>query len=202
MYAKKPVDIIRINLFGTGCTIAAGLLENPVQKKIQSYLNYNKITLEEVLSDYRHLHWLEIDKVRRWQDFGTDLFVSGLCVTASGFVEFKINSNKRLKVPLSDIYYQYSLFPVYNKQSEQIDVSEKTTARNKLVVVETIIGKTGSLELSTKNFDIEKLLFDFKSIKVADNISYIVLVGMNYEGKKLKLKKPDVLVNGFYALLI
>ncbi|MCG3164576.1 MAG: hypothetical protein POELPBGB_00330 [Bacteroidia bacterium] len=202
MHAETPNDIVRINLFGSGCTIAAGFLENSVYKKLQDYLSSNKLSLEEVLCDYRHLHWLEIDKVRRWQDFGTHLFVSGLFDYTYSFVELKLNKKDKVKIKLSDVYYQYSLFPIYTKEIKRINLSENSTKGKLLVIVETTVGKIGKAEISANNFDITKLLFDFKTVQVNSKIQYNILSELKYEGKKITLKKPDVLVNGFYALII
>ena len=200
MASETTIDTIHINIFGTGCTVVAGFIESSVSEKLNEYMKANQLSLEEVLSDYRNLHWLEIDMVRKWQDFGTSHFVSGLCESAYSFVELKIN-NKKTKLKLSDIYYQRSLFPIYNKRLRNINLTENTSDKNMLIAAETVIGKIGTTQFTTSNFDIEKLVFGFTTVKLNEKISYIILTEMNYDSIKLLLKKPDVLVNGFYVLL-
>jgi len=202
MNEDNSTSTLRLNLFGSGCTIAAGFLENEVYNKLQDYISSNKLTLEEVLSDYRHLHWLEIDKVRRWQDFGTHLFASGLYDYTYSVIELKLNKKDKVKIKLSDVYYQYSLFPIYTKEIKHINLFENNTARKLLVIVETTIGKIGTAEINTDNFDITKLFFDFKTVQLNSKIKYNILSELKYENKKINFKKPDVLVNGYYALMI
>lgn len=202
MDAEPDFDHVLINLFGSGCTIAAGYLENDVMEKLTTYMRANKVSLEEVLSDYRNLHWLEIEKVRKWQHFGIHFFGSGLYDNTYSLVELKVNNKKKLKIAVGDIYHQRSLFPIYNKKIKHISLSENSTEKQMLIITETVIGKTGTARFKVKKFDIEKLLFCFTSVVVNDSINYHILTETYYAEKKLSYSKPDVLVNGFYAMII
>lgn len=43
------MDDVRINLFGTGCSIAAGYLNNEAFEKIAAYRELSNLTMQEVV---------------------------------------------------------------------------------------------------------------------------------------------------------
>ena len=195
------MDDVRINLFGTGCSIAAGHLNNEAFEKIEAYRELNNLTIQEVVSDYRNLHWLELNKIRKWQDFGNKSFTEGLYDSTYSCIEIKIPDKRKQKISLGDIYHQRSLFPIYNKEIKYTDLSKNENALPLLIIAETVIGKTGVAQLKTNSFDIDKMMFLFTSIIISERIKYNILTGIVYDGKQLSFNKPDVLVNGFYTII-
>jgi hypothetical protein len=201
MNANAETDSVLINLFGTGCTIAAGYLDNEALKKLRTYMKETNISLEEVLSDYRNLHWLEIDKVRKWQQFGTYLSASGLYDNPYSFVELRVSNKSKVKIALGDICRQRSLFPIYKKKIKGVDLSGNTTGKSMLIAMESVIGKTGTARFDVPKFYIENIDFRFTSVIINEMITYTILTEVFYAEKKLSFTKPDVLVNGFFALI-
>lgn len=195
------MDDVRINLFGTGCSIAAGYLIPEVSNALFTYANNNNLTLENVLFDYRNLHWLELNKIRKWQDFGNKSFTEGLYDSPYSCIEIKIPDKRKQKISLGDIYYQRSLFPIYDKTINYNDLTINEPKLPLLIIAETVIGKIGVARLKTDNFNIDKMMFSFTSIIISDKIKYNTLTGIVYAGKQLSFTKPDVLVNGFYTVI-
>lgn len=192
---------VRINLFGTGCSIAAGYLEPEVSNALFTYANDNNLALENVVFDYRNLHWLQLNKIRKWQDFGNKSFTEGLYDSTYSCIEIKLPDKRKQKISLGDIYYQRSLFPIYDKTINYSDLSINEHKLPLLIIAETVIGKIGFTRLKTDNFNIDKMMFSFTSIILSEKMKYNILTSILYEGKQLSFSKPDVLVNGFYTLI-
>lgn len=70
-----------------------------------------------------------------------------------------------------------------------------------LIIIETVIGKTGTARFKTEKFDIDKLEFSFTTVAVNERITYSVLSEIIYADKKINFSKSDVLVNGFYSII-
>ena len=196
------MEDISINLFGTGCTIAVGYIPHDDYNKIKAYRKANNLSLEEVISDYKNLLWLDIGYVKKWVHFGTTHNLKGLYDNQYSFIEIKVGNRKRTKILLGDIFYQRSLFPIYNKQIQSIDMSVHQSDLTRIIIVETVIGKIGNVRFVAEKFDIDKMSFSFSDFQIRDHrLEYKILESASYDGKPLIFKNPDVLVNGFFTII-
>lgn len=157
--------------------------------------------MEEVVADYRNLLWLDLKNIRTWSDFGTTFFSEGLYLGPYSFIEIKVSGKRKTKIQLNDVYHQLSLFPIYNKKIEEIDLSGFSKEKPVICIAETVVGNIGNVRFAKENFDIDKMSFSFSHAHISERLDYKILESAHYDGRPLVFKKPDVLVNGFYALL-
>ncbi|MGE0637359.1 MAG: hypothetical protein AB7P01_13025 [Bacteroidia bacterium] len=193
---------VSINLFGTGCTIVCGALQNKYWKKIHQEINKNNLLLEQFMASENNLRYMDFQGLRTWKDISNEFSINGMLNSVSSTIEIKLGDSKKTNIPFREISQQEILFPVY--ASEHINktlVSKSIFHSKRLIMVETEVGKLGTIKFSIPDFNIDKLVFHITDVKVNEVISYTVLGKITYAGKALQATKSDTLVTGFYCLV-
>lgn len=197
----SPATTVSINLIGTGCTIVCGTIKNEHWKKIEKGLIKSNSTLQEFISSENNLRFLELEGMKTWKDIGNEFFLKGMIESTRSIVELKIGDSKKISIPFREILHQEILFSIYSQTRENKDLTDyATTNVRRAIVVETEIGKLGSIKFTTPEFNIDKLVFQITDVKVNKTVAYSILSKITYDGKVLIPVKPDTLVSGFYCL--
>ena len=192
---------VGINLFGTGCTIVCGTIQNEYWKKIQQEISNNNLLLEQFMASENNLRYMDFQGLKTWKDISNEFTISGMTNSISSTIELKLGDSKKTNIPFREISQQEILFPVYaSERTSKTLASESVYNSKRLIMVETEVGKLGTIKFSADDFSTDKLLFHITDVKVNAAISYTVLDKITYAGKALQFAKRDTLVTGFYCL--
>ena len=135
--------------------------------------------------------------IRTVADWGNHLKISGLLDTAHSIIQIQVYRKRRRNINLSEIIRPTTLFPVYNTNMRSIAVE---IDYRMLFIVEKEIGLFLKFAVVDQPFILDKLLFNFTSLKTVDGEDFNILSSLSYENRRLVPINGSGLVCGQYAL--
>ena len=144
--------------------------------------------LENALLNINFFNYLNIKEIQTIQDLKQSTF-GGLINNEKSQVEVWLGRRKLMKLRLENLFYQQTLFPLYQTQFNRIN----DNLRSGLYLEEKEIGNIGIYESKVEKFEIDNLNFHLSEIGFT-GIKYQLLNEISYETNSLQLIKSDTLL--------
>lgn len=187
------VNKLKVDFFGEGISIKKGIFTQELFERMQLTALKLKQPLEEALIDPYFFYALKDKKVKSIEDIG-ETIVNGLTNTHKNRIEIWYQGKKVQKLTINDLNDQYSLFPLFQTITKNIELQNNLG----LYVKYLEIGLIARYELMVDNFSLDNL--EFHLINYDEKI---ILSKVAYENEFMKLKKKETLItyqNGFSIL--
>ena len=193
-------DLVRINLFGTGCAIIRGVLDDKLWLRVQEASARLGASVTLAPFDAEFISVLNDSKIKTLSDFGNVYNVHGLLDNEKSRIEIRINTKKKRNIPFYEFGRSteelFQKFSVKRRKHTNVEDPSRT-----LILVQTGIGLIASYEFQPQRFNLDNLEFNIDDIAVSDEINYSVLSKLIYENKELKNTNDDFLVSGMMAVI-
>lgn len=193
------MDKIKIIFIGIGCRIAKGQFNETLWKKFGEVANIVECPLNEAFFDSSFFDVLNIKEYKLGYDLGNLLQISGLIDSYQSIIEIRVNNRKKRKIHFKELFNEDVLFPLCQTIFSKADYS--AFKENCLTLVEKEIGTIAVYEFESHKFSLDKLLFSLTALNVQNEMKFMVLSKLEYEGTELLIIKSDTLVKERYAIL-
>ncbi len=145
-------------------------------------------SLEDALLNVNFFNYLNIKEIQSLQDLKQSTF-GGLMNNKKSQVEVWLGRRRVVKLGLGNLFYQQTLFPLYQTQFNRINANLKPG----LYLEEKETGNIGIYETKVEKFEINDLKFHLSEIGFT-GIKYQLLNEISFDTNKLKLIKSDTLL--------
>lgn len=151
------MDKIKINLFGESWSLKELQLKNIPLSKFLFHANALKRNLNELLLELSFYEVLNIPEIKSIEDL-PGIGIKGLKNTSRSQLEIWINDKKKLKIYLSALLSQNTIFELYRTEVIELNFEELSEG---LYLFEYEIGLISSYYFISPRFTIDQLKFVF-----------------------------------------
>ena len=193
-------DLVRINLFGTGCAVIRGVLDEALWKRVEETAARLGASVTLAPFDTEFISLLNDKKIKHLSDLGNEINLHGLLDHEKSRIEIRINAKKKRNIP----FHEFGKDPgeLFSKYSIKRELRNPPACpTHSIVLVQTGIGLIASYEFNPSRFDLDKLEFQVDEIPISETMNYSVLSGLSYEGKPLQKSGDDFLVAGMMGVV-
>lgn len=193
-------DLVRINLFGIGCAVIRGVLDDKLWNKIQEASEKLGASVTLAPFDTEFISVLNDQKIKTLSDFGNVQKVKGLLDNEKSRVEIRINARKKRNIAFQNFgKNEGMLFDQFSVKRNKLP--DKADHAHTIILVQNSIGLIASYEFNVQRFNLDTLGFHIEEIAVNENINYSVLSKLTYNNQELPKAKDDFLVSGMMAVI-
>ena len=193
------MDSIKITFFGIGCCIIKGHFDELTWQKFKESAKTIKYPLEDAFFEKAFFKEIKIKEFKKWNDLGNVFRFSGLLNSYQSVIEIKINNKRKAKISFQELFNERFLFPLYNTTLNKIDSLKNAPLC--LTIVEKEIGTIATYKFETENFSFDKIHFTLNSLSIRNDLQFLILSKIEYDGKELCSVKSDTLVRERFALV-
>ena len=194
---NNVIHPVRISLFGTGCKIWVGRFNEPEWENMNNAAGEVNMPLTSAVFSPDFYSRLNNHAIRSVADLGTHFKVSGLLDSNHSIIQIQVYRMRRRNINFSEIIRPTTLFPIYNTNMRNfaVEINNRT-----LFIVEKEIGLFFKFAVVDQSFILDKLLFEFTSLKIAAGENFDMLTSLSYDDRLLIPSNGNSLVCGQYAL--
>ena len=194
---NKGVRPVRISFYGTGCKIWIGKFNQSKWKDLNNAAEKVNMPLTAAVFSPTFYSQLNNSAISTIADLGTHFKVSGLMDSNHSIVQIQVYRKRRRNINFSEILRSTTLFPIYTMSTSRITVDINSRM---LFIVEKEIGLFYKFVVADQFFILDKLAFEFTSLKTVPGEDFNLLSNLSYEDNRLIPSNGNSLVCGQYAL--
>jgi len=194
---NNVIHPVRISLFGTGCKIWVGRFSEMEWEDMNNAAGSVNMPLTLAVFSPAFYSRLNNPAISSIADLGTHFKISGLLDSNHSIIQIQVYRRRRRNINFSEIIRPTTLFPVYNTNIRSIAVEINNRM---LFIVEKEIGLFFKFAVVDQSFVLDKLLFEFTSLRTVAGEDFDMLTSLSYENRLLIPSSGNSLVCGQYAL--
>lgn len=180
----KPLQKLKINLFGELWTLKKVLLNPIEQEYFENIASRLKLPLHQALLDPFFYHHLRLNTIPNIDKLPCKE-VSGLMHNSSHQIEFWVSGKKTEKINIPNLEPSQYLFPLY--QVKNVIVTEINTPG--IYIEQKEKGFIGCYETLVDNFSMDDLNFSLLEIN-----NHLLLDNITHQHAKMVFKKKETLI--------
>ncbi len=190
------MDKVKINLFGESWSLKKLELDYDLKVKVNSLLNRSTNELEKLLLDLSFYEELNVPGIRSIADLpGTS--IKGLENTIKNQIEIWLNGKRIIKIKLTDLFDQNTLFKLYQTEKTIVDFQDMTYG---IYVFDNEIGLTACYQYTTENFEIDQLTFRLLKFQ-NDDVTKEILTSIFWKNQLLTPLRSDTVVTNSNCII-
>lgn len=179
---------LKVKLYGESYKIHRLHIKTEYLLEFQEVADKLREPLDIALLNVFFFKYLKIKEIKTIQDLKQSTY-SGLINNKKSQLEVWLGRRKLLKLKLDTLFYQQTLFPLYQTQFNRVN----TNLKSGLYLEEKEIGNIGIYETKIEKFEIDDLVFHLSEISFT-GIRYHLLNEISYDKNNLQLLKSDTLL--------
>ena len=178
--------MLTVRIYGRGYCISKLNFDEKEQTQFTTEASKNNVPVGLAILDYRFNKYIK-PSINSIQDLCEDSFLAVLPNDESIF-EVWFNRKKVAKIPIKNIVYQSTLFPLFNVHYLE---SHDSLFKGRYFLKEQIVECLGVFKILSQNFNIDEFKF-----LVSKNIifNHAMLIYFNYQGNSFQKMKDDCLL--------
>lgn len=127
--------------------------------------------------------------------------IFGLISNPKSQIEIWKNGKRRRTIKFTDLSSESQLFQEYNFDSMILNYEPSTNEPPSITLIESSVGHILSFKIQTKNFDLEKLLFQIYDIQIGGEMPEKILYNIQYAGENIVRTRGDNFVTSRYVII-